>query len=68
MVIRCSVLWHIWHSGKVHWCSAMGGTNACDMVLTLAVLLMSRQVHLLVQCFFFSFLFLTYGLKQGEQN
>lgn len=60
---------------QVHLCSAMGGTNACNMVLTLAVLLMSRQVFVEVHVcsFIFYFLFLTEGLiifsvKKGEQN
>lgn len=49
---------------QVHLCSAMGGTNACNMVLTLAVLLMSRQVFVEVHVcsFIFYFLFLIEGL------
>lgn len=43
---------------QVHLCSTMGGSNNCNVVLTLAVLLMSRQVfaevHLWRVFFFFS--------------
>lgn len=42
---------------QVHLCSAMGGTNACNMVLTLAVLLMSRQVFVHLYSFIYFFYF-----------
>lgn len=42
--------------GQVHLCRTMGGSNNCNMVLTLAVLLMSRQVCVEVHLWRFFFL------------
>lgn len=44
---------------QVHLCSTSGGSNNCNMVLTLAVLLMSRQVFVEVHLWrFFIYLFI----------
>lgn len=58
---------------QVHLCSAMGGTNACNMVLTLAVLLMSRQVFVHLYSFILFFFIFNWRAhhflcKKGEQN